>query len=139
MQKLPPQLISAFQTTLEELSTASLLVHVIDAESHVFETQISIVNDTLTSLALTEIPMLTVVNKSDLLFEKSEYESLARDNTDVLMLNAELDKLGLNLITSNENNELIYVSATEKWGINQLRNRLLYEFFGSSYEDPDQA
>ena len=139
MQKLPPQLISAFQTTLEELSTASLLVHVIDAESPVFETQISIVNDTLTSLALTDIPMLTVVNKSDLLFEKRQYESLAWDNADLPMLNSELDKLGLNLITSNENNELIYVSATEKWGINQLRNRLLYEFFGSSYEDPDQA
>ena len=139
MQKLPPQLISAFQTTLEELSTASLLVHVIDAESPVFETQISIVNDTLTSLALTDIPMLTVVNKSDLLFEKRQYESLARDNADLPMLNPELDKLGLNLITSNENNELIYVSATEKWGINQLRNRLLYEFFGFSYEDPDQA
>ena len=139
MQKLPPQLISAFQTTLEELSTASLLVHVIDAESPVFETQISIVNDTLTSLALTDIPMLTVVNKSDLLFEKRQYESLAWDNADLPMLNSELDKLGLNLITSNENNELIYVSATEKWGINQLRNRLLYEFFGFSYEDPDQA
>ncbi len=83
--------------------------------------------------------MLTVVNKSDLLFEKNEYESVARDNADLPILNSELDKLGLNLITSKENNELIYVSATEKWGINQLRNRLLYEFFGSSYEDPDQA
>ena len=83
--------------------------------------------------------MLTVVNKSDLLFEKRQYESLARDNADLPMLNSELDKLGLNLITSNENNELIYVSATEKWGINQLRNRLFYEFFGSSYEDPDQS
>jgi 50S ribosomal subunit-associated GTPase HflX len=139
MQKLPPQLISAFQTTLEELSTASLLMHVIDAESPVFETQISIVNDTLTGLALTDIPILTVVNKSDLLFRKSEYESFARDNADTLMLNTELDKLGLNLISPNENNELIYVSATEGWGINQLRNRLGYEFFGSSFGDTDQV
>jgi GTP-binding protein HflX len=67
IRKLPPTIISAFRATLEELSEASLLLHVVDLASADAPGQCQTVEDILGELDLADKPRLTVLNKIDLL------------------------------------------------------------------------
>ena len=126
MQKLPAELVSAFQTTLEELSNASLLIHVLDANSPVLESQERVVRETLDNLGLKDIPTLTVVNKVDMLFSRSTFDE--EMNINELMNGAYRGNFDH---SDDPLGEYLFVSATERWGIPKLRTRILYEFFGS--------
>jgi GTP-binding protein HflX len=131
MQKLPTELVSAFQTTLEELSNASLLIHVLDADSPVLESQEIVVRETLNNLGLGDMPLLTVVNKMDMLF--SDNTTSKNTDMDQLMSRVDIEEIGLRI---DPLDEYLFVSATERWGIAKLRARILYEFFGSN--EPSQ-
>ena len=65
IQKLPKGLLGAFQTTLDELRHADLLLHVCDLSSPTLDEQLQIVSRVLSELSLTHIPRLLVLNKSD--------------------------------------------------------------------------
>jgi GTP-binding protein HflX len=67
IRALPPTLVSAFRATLEELSDADLLLHVVDAADPEYPLQIEAVERILESLDLHEVPRLRVFNKSDIL------------------------------------------------------------------------
>ncbi|MCC7106929.1 MAG: GTPase HflX [Chloroflexi bacterium] len=67
IQKLPTQLIAAFKATLEELESADLLLHVIDASHPQSDRQRETVDQVLVELGLSEKPTIEVYNKSDLL------------------------------------------------------------------------
>lgn len=67
IQKLPTDLVAAFQATLEEIAEADLLLHVIDGSHENAESQRSTVLKTLEEIGAGEIPILTVYNKIDLL------------------------------------------------------------------------
>ncbi len=62
---LPPQLIAAFRATLEEVTEADLLVHVIDASHPAWRSQVTAVETVLEELGAGEKPTLYAVNKSD--------------------------------------------------------------------------
>jgi len=62
---LPEELIAAFRATLEELQSAALLVHVIDASNPDWERQASSVDAILRELGLDERPIVRVFNKVD--------------------------------------------------------------------------
>jgi GTP-binding protein HflX len=65
IQKLPTQLVAAFRATLEEVSEADILLHVVDiAHPNALE-QAQAVEDTLTEIGATNAPLLTVFNKID--------------------------------------------------------------------------
>jgi GTPase len=66
IRDLPPQLVAAFQATLDEALRADLLLHVIDAASPDKDEQIEQVNLVLASLELQETPSILVYNKVDL-------------------------------------------------------------------------
>ena len=66
VSKLPYQLVKAFRSTLEEVTEADLLLHVVDLSHPEFETQIEITNKVLAELGVSETPMVYVYNKSDL-------------------------------------------------------------------------
>jgi GTP-binding protein HflX len=125
MQKLPTELVSAFQTTLEELSNASLLIHVLDANSPVLESQERVVRETLDNLGLKGIPTLTVINKVDTLFPKNTIDEVMDINE--LMNGAYRGNFNR---SDDSSDEYLFASATERWGIHELRTRILYEFFG---------
>jgi GTP-binding protein HflX len=74
---LPPDLVAAFRATLEELSDADLLLHVVDAADPRLEQKLGAVERILEELHLNEVPRLVVLNKTDLL-EPHEAEALAR-------------------------------------------------------------
>jgi len=67
IQKLPTQLVAAFRATLEELSEASLLLHVVDITHPDAAEQAQTVEDTLADLGLADKPSVTVFNKADLI------------------------------------------------------------------------
>ena len=67
IQALPPDLLSAFRATLEEISDSSLLVHTVDISNPRWPQQVESVKRILSELKLSEIPTLLVLNKVDLL------------------------------------------------------------------------
>jgi len=65
IRNLPDELLKAFQSTLEELYEADVLVHVVDLHNPGFAEQIRVVEDILRQLDLHNIPTLMVFNKID--------------------------------------------------------------------------
>lgn len=66
MRKLPHQLVDAFHATLEVVSAADLLVHVVDASAADPEAQIDAVRTVLAEIGAGEVPELLAFNKADL-------------------------------------------------------------------------
>ena len=71
VSKLPHQLVKAFRSTLEEVTEADLLLHVVDLSHPEFQAQIEITNKVLDELGVKETPMVYVYNKADLVDRKS--------------------------------------------------------------------
>lgn len=65
INKLPHQLVDAFKSTLEEVRSADLLVHVVDATHPRWEEQKAVVEKVLEEIDAGGKPMLTVFNKLD--------------------------------------------------------------------------
>ncbi len=65
IQDLPPQLIQAFRSTLDETVEADLLLHVIDASDPYMAQKIAEVEDVLQQLGLENAPAIYVFNKID--------------------------------------------------------------------------
>ena len=67
IQKLPTSLIAAFHATLEEIAEADLLLHVVDISHPNALNQFQAVQETLAEIDAGHIPMVTALNKADLL------------------------------------------------------------------------
>ncbi len=65
IEKLPHQLVDAFKATLEELTFADLLLHVIDASDPRWRDQADVVDRLIVELGAAETPRLEVFNKCD--------------------------------------------------------------------------
>ena len=65
IRKLPTHLIEAFKATLEELSYAEVLLHVIDLSNPEWETQAKIVDALIAQLGADKTPCIRVYNKCD--------------------------------------------------------------------------
>ncbi len=63
---LPHSLVKAFRSTLEEVSSADLLLHVVDISSPDYEQQIEVTDKTLQEIGAESIPTIYVFNKADL-------------------------------------------------------------------------
>ncbi len=66
IRKLPHHLVAAFKATLEELTFADLLIHVIDASNPLWQEQHEVVEGLIRALGAWETPRLEVFNKCDL-------------------------------------------------------------------------
>ncbi len=67
IEKLPHELVAAFQSTLAEMADADLLLHIIDGADPGTEDRIRAVERVLSEIDAAEIPRLCVYNKADLL------------------------------------------------------------------------
>ena len=65
---LPHELVAAFRSTLEETREATLLLHVIDAQSEGRDERVHEVEHVLEQIAAHEVPRLEVMNKIDLMY-----------------------------------------------------------------------
>jgi len=114
IQKLPTQLVAAFRATLEELTDAALLVHVVDITHPDAAHQSQTVEETLRILKLDDKPRLTVLNKVDQLpdADGKKVESPG-----------ELAPFQ-GALTANIPGAVL-ISAEIRWGIDLLKRRLV--------------
>jgi GTP-binding protein HflX len=110
IQKLPTQLVAAFQATLEELADADLLLHVVDITHPQAAQQSQTVDDTLAELGLAGKPRLTAFNKIDLLAPDSDDEP------------EDLSEYELSLAQHRPDG--LFVSAARRWGLDELLARI---------------
>ena len=68
IRKLPHHLVEAFKATLEELSYADVLLHVIDLSSPEWEAQAEVVDRLIDELGAAQTPCIRVYNKCDAYF-----------------------------------------------------------------------
>ena len=65
VRHLPHQLVEAFRSTLEEVTEADLILHVVDGSHPDPEQQIASVRQVFAEIDATDIPELIVINKID--------------------------------------------------------------------------
>ena len=105
INKLPPALISAFHATLEELSEADLLLHVIDVSHSKAGEQAQVVEDTLRHLGLENKPRMSVLNKIDLILTNDQSIEEGHEAQDPTF-------------------EGMYISATKNWNVDRLLKKV---------------
>lgn len=65
INKIPHSLIEAFKSTLEEVRSADLLLHLVDLANPLFDDQIQVIEGVLDEIGAGELPVLLVPNKID--------------------------------------------------------------------------
>ncbi len=89
IRNLPADLLKAFESTLEELFEADLLLHVIDVSNPAWRQQVGVVESLLAELELDNIPSLQVYNKIDRVApELLEQLALSGDGVGISALDA---------------------------------------------------
>lgn len=105
IRKLPHNLVASFNSTLNVVRDADLILHIIDVSHEFFEDHIKVVEDTLKELDSNNKPQLKIFNKIDLLKERHIIDSL-----------------------SNHYPNSIFISASRGIGISKLRESLINIF-----------
>jgi GTP-binding protein HflX len=77
IQKLPTQLVAAFRATLEEITEADVILHVVDITHANVREQVRTVEQVLKDIGAGEKPMLVALNKIDLLRDPQRAQHLA--------------------------------------------------------------
>ncbi|MHB8383750.1 MAG: GTPase HflX [Candidatus Binataceae bacterium] len=107
IHRLPHGLIDAFKATLEEVRTASLLVHVVDASSELAGERMEIVDRVLEEIGAGATPRIIAMNKSDLM------EHIPRVAPE---------------------HDLVAISALRGEGLDELRDAIARHFSGTRQE-----
>jgi GTPase len=110
IQKLPTQLVAAFRATLEELTDADVLLHVVDITHPNAQEQFETVERTLAELGLVEKPTVVAFNKVDLVAGGDGERP------------AKVEELQSRLTV--EHPEAVLISAARKWGLDDLLLRV---------------
>lgn len=84
VQKLPHELVAAFRSTLEEITSADIIIHLIDISIENFELQKKAVYDVLAEIDIKNIPVIEVYNKADVCNEKLAADIAADAKTPVI-------------------------------------------------------
>ncbi|TXB64836.1 GTPase HflX [Vicingus serpentipes] len=122
IRKLPHHLIESFKSTLDEVKDSDVLVHVVDISHSNFEDQIQVVNETLADLEALDKPTIMVFNKIDAFtYEKKDEDDLTPETRENYSLD-DLKKMWM----SKSNHPTVYISATNKLNIEELKS-VLYE------------
>ncbi|MFA5350969.1 MAG: GTPase HflX [Candidatus Omnitrophota bacterium] len=98
LRDLPHNLIEAFKATLEEVTDADLLIHVLDVSSpKVYEKNRAVI-EVLRELKADNKPMITALNKVDLLSDQMWLKAISSDFVNPVTISAKL-KMNLDLLT----------------------------------------
>ena len=108
IDKLPHTLIKAFHSTLEEVTYADLILHVIDYSSEDYDKHMKVTTETLKELNASSIPIIHVFNKAEKNMERS--------------------------ILPVTNGNKIYLSAKEHIGMNELLTLISNTLYGDQHE-----
>ena len=131
IQRLPTNLIASFRATLEEISEADLLLHVIDINHPNTIEQWHSVMKTLIDIGAGNIPVLTVLNKID---KSQKYEEIKRrypEYADGILISA-LKTIGVDHLLSEIDQLLFerYTNITAKIPYKNGKLIALFHQFG---------
>jgi GTP-binding protein HflX len=87
VRHLPHHLVEAFRSTLEEVTEADLVVHVVDGSDPHPEDQLSAVREVLGEIGAGDLPELVVINKADIA-DPLQLAALRRREPDALIVSA---------------------------------------------------
>ena len=105
IKKLPTQIVEAFKGTLEEIKYADLIIHLIDINDENLQLHKETTTKLIEKITGKDIPVITVYNK--------------------------VDKILNEKITAVSTNDIIYISATNKYNIDVLLETVDYKINGS--------
>lgn len=88
IRKIPPQLIAAFKATLEETVLADFILHVLDVSTPGIHQRAATTRSVLREIGAGDKPVLTILNKVDLLKDRSELPHLLKDFPHAVLLSA---------------------------------------------------
>ena len=88
IKDLPHDVVAAFRATLEEVTEADFLIHVVDASNPHMAVQITAVNHVLAELGASDKPMVTVFNKSDLVEDQYNLRHMVADRPHSIYMSA---------------------------------------------------
>ncbi len=117
IQKLPTQLVAAFRATLEELTDADILVHLVDITHEDAEEQYATVERTIKELGLENKPRVVAFNKIDLLTDAAGEPDARRE---------------IEAALHAEHPEAVLISAAKKWNLDGLTRAIERELAEAS-------
>jgi len=116
IRKLPHSLIEAFNSTLNEIREADILLHVVDVSHQNFEEQINIVNQTLHEIKVSEKQIIIIFNKIDKYIP-------AEPNDLITQKPHSLSELKNSWLSKN-NKHCLFISATKKENIDEFKKQI---------------
>ncbi len=111
IRKLPTQLIESFKSTLNEVTEADLLIHIVDISHPNFEEHMQTVNQILTEIKASDKHSIIIFNKIDMLQNNPDFDL------------AELERTWLTKVE----HATIFISAVNKYNIDKLKDLLYAE------------
>lgn len=120
IHKLPTSLVEAFKSTLEEASSADLLVIVVDRSDIHHKIHMQVTEDILAELGAGDIPRIIVYNKADLCDPPVSYPALGPEKREG----------GSN----NTSEKSVYISAKDSASIDMLVSLISKELYGDEIE-----
>lgn len=140
IRKLPHNLVASFQSTLNVVRDADIILHIIDVTHDYFEDHINVVEETLKSLNCEKKIQLKIFNKIDALPDRNALEFISSKHSDSLFVSAErgigIGKLKQHLLDLYEQNfveQLIRLDQKESKLISKIYE--LAEVTNVIYED----
>ena len=128
IRDLPHDLVSAFKSTLQETTEASLLLHVIDCADPRKLENIAAVNDVLTEIKANEVPFLLIYNKIDQLEDIQPHIEYDDQNKPVAVYLSAQSGDGINLlvdaIRERLKNEILHFQLTLSSQEGKIRHHL---------------
>jgi GTP-binding protein HflX len=121
INKLPTQLVAAFRATLEEINEADLLLHVVDITHHNVREQSSTVEQVLRALGADDSPVVTALNKIDLLSAEWEEATGEEVEGEAAAQPAAVEAI-LEMMKAYPN--CVAISAERGFGLSQLLHRV---------------
>jgi GTP-binding protein HflX len=115
IRKLPHQLVESFKSTLDEVREADVLVHVLDISHASFEDQFDVVKSTLAEIGGADKETIVVFNKVDA-YRKQHSDIIPEEHHAEL-----LEELKQTWMSKLDGDTAIFISATEKLNIEELR------------------
>jgi GTP-binding protein HflX len=137
IQKLPTQLVAAFRATLEEIDEADLLVHVIDIAHPNAREQAIAVEQTLAEIGVRDIPLVTALNKIDLLPDPDAARAALAEFPHSVAISAE-KRIGLDDLLSIVQRELFDSSVPVRARIPNRRGDLIALFHRNGAIDTEE-
>ncbi len=119
IRKLPHHLVESFKSTLAEVLEADILLHVVDLSHTLYEEQLGVVNKTLQELKAFEKPILVIFNKIDR-YEQQTFDPWLEEPVKQELMGELRERW-----SRETNDHCVFVSATEKRNIDELRHTIL--------------